>query len=49
MKYAYTVKHNGILYMAGMDVPAEETKEKIEEPKTEAPKKAAVKKATKKQ
>lgn len=34
MKYAYAVKHNGVLYPAGADVPVGETPKKvIETPK----------------
>lgn len=41
MKFDHTVKHNGILYPAGTDVPVEDEKTEVEQvkvpPETEAP------------
>lgn len=33
MKYPYAVKHNGVYYPAGADVPADDTSQDIPEPK----------------
>lgn len=48
MIYTYTVKHNGVVYPAGTDVPVgkqpEEKKVVVESPKQEPTKKQTVKK-----
>ena len=52
MKFEYAVKHNGITYPAGAEVPLDEPKVEIpvvkDEPKAEQPKATPKKRATKK-
>lgn len=42
MKYAFKVKHNGVWYAAGAEVPAGDAKPKVVEPKVEEEPKAGI-------